>query len=119
MKNLEIINGDLNDYKLNEKGIIIPDSYTLVFKFYGEEIQAIFTVKSLSAFIDGEYLECDYAETTSDLLSSFEDKLEEKEVGKEICNYCRNLWKDFSSDSDIYDYLGGKIIEMVKREIIQ
>jgi hypothetical protein len=105
-KTLEIIDGYLYDWETKNESPI-PNKYALFFSFHGEEVKAAFSTKELRVFKEGGYLECSFAETESDLLDSFEAKLEEDEVAEEICKYCETLWKDtFNEASKKYNYLG-------------
>lgn len=109
-KNLVIVNIELNNFKLDNIGEEVPVSYTVVFKFHGEEILAIFTVEKINKFLScNEYLDSSYCETKSDLLDSFECKLEDQNVADTICSECQKYWRDYNGNIGRYNYLGNKI----------
>ena len=106
---IKITSGELNNWDHDEECNEIPTSYLLEFKFHDEDFVAGFTTKDLKAAQNGETLYSCYAETESDLLDSFESKLEDEEVATEVLSYCKNIWEDYATNEGIYNYLGEKL----------
>src|SRR5574344_260284 len=109
MKNIEITKGELYNWDCDNESNVFPEVYMIWFKFHNEEIMSAFSTKGLKKYKENEYLTDCYAETKSDLLSSFEDKLEDDEVANYICQYCEEIWKKDNDNVGIYNYLGSKI----------
>lgn len=109
MKNIKIINGELNNWKNDDCDYYYPVAYILWFNFHDEEVTAYFTTDELKKSLSGnKVLDCCSAETSSDLLNSFLDKLEDDDVANEICKYCESIWENAYENEGIYNYLGEK-----------
>lgn len=105
---LYITDDDINNFDIeidNGKEVYIPKSYQLWFRYHDTDITAAFTINDLRKAKDGNILDSSYSETEGDLLTSFEEQLEEDEVIDSILECIEHLWnKTFTNNK--YDYLG-------------
>lgn len=107
--NIKITSGELNNWGHDGESNEFPTSYLLEVKFHDDRFVAAFTTKDLKATQNGETLNSFYIESESDLLESFESKLEDEDVTKDILAYCEKIWKDYYGNNGVYNYLGEKI----------
>ena len=107
---IKITDGIVITWEHDEAFHEIPSTYTLEFKFHDEDFKAVFTTTILKAAQDGEPLYYIYAEAdTSDFLDAFNSKLEDKDVAKEVLEYCKKIWKKDSSNVGVYNFIGEKL----------
>lgn len=103
---MNINEGVLCDWNNGENNLIIPKAYLLDIIFHDAEFEVKFTVDDLLNYLSSGYLECSNIITNSDLMSSLEDKLLEKEVAETICKYCNTIWYIQYDHNNKYNYLG-------------
>jgi hypothetical protein len=106
---IKITDGIVINWEHDEAFNEIPSTYTLKFKFHDEYFKAVFTTTELKAAQDGEPLYYGYAETYSDFLDSFNSKLEDEDVAKEVLEYCKKIWEKAISNVGVYNFIGEKI----------
>ena len=105
---IKIISGSLYNWCFdNEISEVIPDAYKLTISFHDEIFTAYFSVKDLLNYKKDETLYSCFTSTESDLLDSFENKIEnDEDTSKEIFNYCDYIWKNDSDFNKYYNFLG-------------
>lgn len=88
--NITLLYGELNNWEYDENDVQYPIMYYLVFKFYGHEYEAYFPHKRLQ---DGDS-EPALLTGHSELLYSFDRKLEDGDFLEEIKQACADIWAD-------------------------